>query len=221
MTIELRALADSLVPHLEGFTVVPDDDERPYTHFVRLRHADGRGFTIHANGWNPGTKSGQVHISGDWPKDGDQYRGPREWGVIPYGDTAPTINVSVSRGPEKVAADIARRFLAVYSPLWVRCCNQQAQNDAYRAQVRALGEALRDLLPLSDLRAGDSPLLSIGASSVGVYGELQPNGESVTFRGVSLPVPLALDVARLIGTYITQHTAPETVEAAELLRSEA
>jgi hypothetical protein len=80
-------------------------------------------------------KGDYVHVSGDWPKDakGNMVTG-RD---AEYGASNPSINVAARKRPEVAAADIRRRFLPEFAPLYAKA---KARIDAHQAFVEAVNQ---------------------------------------------------------------------------------
>jgi hypothetical protein len=55
-----------------------------------------------------------------------------------YGDAAPEITISTDKTPEKIAADIKRRFLEVARPLYAKALERAAGDDDYATKRAAI-----------------------------------------------------------------------------------
>ena len=167
------------------------------THYVHVTHTDGRRFYI-----NSSQHTGMLHVSGCYPKDGERYMTPRDWGALSYNETAPSINCSTSRPPHVIAADIARRFLARYSPLYAACVAKQEATAAYRAGVANMARELAALIPGAKLSGEpDSQYVSFYNDTRG-YGDITPYSDSVNMKLSNLSPALARKIAALIGATI-------------------
>ncbi len=158
-------------------------------------HPDGRVFSLNST-WSG---AGKLHISGYYPKDGDAYRAPRDWGVVAYNEEAPSVNVSATREPVAIARDIVRRFLPAYTEIYRACIAKQQQQNAYRTNVNNTAAQLAALIPGAELRERDS-VKSVHFYSTGHgYGDFSPSSDTVNMDLRSLPVALARRIAALIG----------------------
>jgi hypothetical protein len=194
-TRDLGELARAVAALLNGehFTVeTPEAGER---HYVRLVAPDGRAFSLN-NSWSG---RGKLHVSGCYPKDGDKYMGPREWGAIGYNEQAPSINVSAEREPGPIARDISRRFLPEYTRVYQACEAKRAEHVAYLATVNNAAAQLEALIPGSEVREHDGQGAVYFHTSEHGYGELMPYSDTVNMDLRSLPLALALKVAAVLG----------------------
>lgn len=195
-TRSLPELARGIAALLNGehFSVEPSEEgER---HYVRLSAPDGRSFTLNST-WSG---RGKLHVSGSYPRDGERYMGPREWGAIGYNEQAPSINVSAEREPGPIARDIARRFLPEYTRVYRACVAKQQEQAAYRSTVNGIAEQLAALIPGAKLEEHDgTQRVSFYTSDTG-YGDLTAYSDTVNMELRSLPLALARQIAALLGT---------------------
>jgi len=80
----------------------------------------------------------RISVSVNWPANGrgesisfDRIRDK-------YGDVAPRISIASTKTPEKIAADIKRRFLEVARPLYAKALERAAGDDDYTAKLKAM-----------------------------------------------------------------------------------
>lgn len=194
---DLHAIAREIASYLPGYAVVPPEDGQWYASL--RRETDGAAFVLtHARG----TKA-QVHVSGKYPEDlngnGRRYMSPRDWCVLPYGETEPSIGVSGNRSPEVIARDIARRFLPEYEPLYAACLVRKAERDSYRTTTRSQLEKVADALGEGARKISDDA----DADRFTYYG---PSGIFGTFHATSLelrslPPDAVVEIAAIVRRY--------------------
>lgn len=111
-----RGLSAAIATCLGGKLVAEQWAENGYFH---ISDGSGREISLHffeEKGIN------KVNVTGAWPKERlasgqSSVVGPRDIGAF-HGKAIPGIYCSTGRGVEKVAADITRRFLPEYAPMY-------------------------------------------------------------------------------------------------------
>jgi hypothetical protein len=125
-TAELTALAK----HLPGWQVEANDS----CWCGSLIGGNGKGLHFNFTG-----KKGRMVIGGRWPQSADhQQFYPRE---------AKQISVARNLPPEKIAADVARRFLPWYEAAYGEQVELAAKHDAYNSKQANLTDVLAALVP--------------------------------------------------------------------------
>jgi hypothetical protein len=75
----------------------------------------------------------RIHVSGCWPYsriEGEKYQRFGPWDLHPRpGDTE--ISISADKAPEKIAAEIGRRFIPAYEAVLARCLERREQHETY------------------------------------------------------------------------------------------
>ena len=114
---ELRALADEIAKHLDGFTV-----HQEYAPTVFLKHPDGRELVLHDEGWT--RQCGRIWVGGVYPKSD-------------YRTTHFHITAAAERGGEAIAKDITRKLLPKYVEelAQVVSYNEREKMDAHHREL--------------------------------------------------------------------------------------
>lgn len=138
--IDVRAVAFKVVKHLDGFSVAAP--KSTVDKVVVLEHEDGRALVLlpgsHYNSWS---KPGQLHIYGRYPMNNGRQMYPRD-----YGMASPSMNVSATKAPERIAADIKRRLLSMYTDVYRECVARAGRDAVRRNEVRETTEMLASTL---------------------------------------------------------------------------
>lgn len=105
---ELAAVSAAVLPHLQGWELIPREEGESRI-WPKFRHGKtGALFSFH----NSYKAPGMVTVSGSWPRQGSAcYTSPHNWGALDRSIQVPEMRFSPERPPEKIAADIQRRFL--------------------------------------------------------------------------------------------------------------
>lgn len=190
-----RALVTAIAKALgEGFK---SSTSKELEHLGEIRHADGRCVNIN-NSWY--SNKGRLNISGDYPKDREgRYSGPRDWGVIAYNETGPSITVNASRAPEAIAKDIKSRFLPEYTRLFNLCLEKRTEREGYRGEEKAKAERILSALGKRIARIvgePDNTHVDLNYSDAG-YGELTNNSVKLN----SLPFDVVLEIAAVLAKH--------------------
>ena len=153
-----------------GWTFENKDEHAAGTVYApRFVHADGHGFYL-CSRYN---SNGKVEVSPVWPKGSDG-KTVTYYPAVYGGPNTHEIKVSVSRGADAIAADIKKRFLPVYLPMWQNAADVRNRNDAYSSLTKAtVAELVKSELFTNSAR-DDSPKVlytkAKGAYSVNVSG---------------------------------------------------
>lgn len=147
---------------------------------------DGVGLSLHFDGWQ---NKDRVRVSINWPKNGHgeaiSFQRVRDH----YNDVEPDITVSTAKTPERIAADIKRRFLEVARPLYAKALERAAEDDDYATKHAAIVAKI--------VKAGGARIVSNGN---GDHFHGLPEGFEVKFISVrddSVDVRLRVSVDEL------------------------
>ncbi len=122
-----HALANEIAAHLT--TRAPWTATQVYDNgYHRFTAADGTTFGI-------SSRDGRLHVSCSWPiNDSGQENRPYFSSYATPPESAPEAGISATKTPKQIAADIERRFLPAFLPLWDK---QLAQNQQWAAVHQA------------------------------------------------------------------------------------
>ena len=168
---QLDAELTAVLHHLPGWQLDPAYARHAWCAVLR----DGTGKGIHVNATQA---KGRLYISGMWPFDAAHQQS------IP--DNPLHISVARNRPPEKIAADLQRRFLPWYTAAYAEQVAQAARQDARRTRQQEVTVELAALLgDESTRRLQGNPTQAYGP---GVTVEVDSGGEtaSVQLRGKSI-----------------------------------
>jgi len=162
-----------------------------YTGFRRLSHAEGYGLSLQ---W---PERDRVSISGTWPVDNARHM------HIPSAHDSgqySRITVNATRPAKAIAAEITRRLLPAYLPVYARMKAQAERANEYAALTARTKAALTDtgLVRLGH-RDGDS---IYPTADLGIY-TMRPQGDTVRFEAFSVPAELAIAILKLANEYTT------------------
>ncbi|HEX7120611.1 MAG TPA: hypothetical protein VF212_17595 [Longimicrobiales bacterium] len=149
---DIRPLAKAIAEHLDGFEVkaLPNgwDKDAEKTR-ARLVHKDGRVIGLILGTTRYGrAPEGKLHVYGEYGTDNGQPVQPQEVGAIRYNESAPAINISAKKSPNRIAREIERRFLGEYTPIWQYCQEKICQYAEQREVVARRAEEIRLALGL-------------------------------------------------------------------------
>ncbi len=178
---QLDAELTEVLKHLAGWQLDPTFAQ----HCWAAALIDGVGRGIHVNATQA---KGRLSISGMWPSDSDrQQHRP---------DKPLHITVARNRPPEKIAAEIERRFLPWYLAAYAEQLKRAEQHDAARNRQQEVTVELAALLgPEASHRMQSNPN-QIYASGLTV--DVHGNGESVSIEVRYKSVKVAKAVLKAI-----------------------
>ena len=170
--MHIRAFASELARELgAGWSVIPADPERDYTfHRPNLKDAE-TGATFWLSEGTYGAKRGRLAVHCTWPLD---HKGQE---VRPYFSShseefpeEPSITVASTKSPAQVAADIERRFLPAFLPMWAKQTQRVAADFAFREERHATADQLAALLlgQVSRRNGDDLPGVWLGYREHGI-----------------------------------------------------
>jgi hypothetical protein len=167
---ERIAVLDAITAALGASVTKRSDDGYGWTHWqnVSVPYPGDPGVDIVAVSlhYHDDRKGDYVHVSGDWPKD---YQGIMVTGRdAQWGASNPSINVSAAKRPEVAAADIRRRFLPEYVPLYAKAMGVVMDRAAYDSAVADNWAALAAALGTKPARMSHNGAWTIRGQPEGV-----------------------------------------------------
>jgi hypothetical protein len=191
---ELAALARAVARDLPGTWKVKQPEEEQYIPSRTLERDDGAHLDF-----GKARQSGQLHVSG-WPAhDLHSF-------AFGYGHPErPEANISLAKGPTKIAQEIARRVLPALDKLMAHAQEKKTSSDAYDATTTTLAHQL--------LKAAAGRLVTgnrdnaqrrvLHTQGLPCYGSFTVAGESTSIDLSSVPPEIAFAMARLLATLPT------------------
>jgi hypothetical protein len=160
---QLDAEMTEVLKHLPGWQLDPKYADHSWCAAL----IDGTGRGIHVNATQA---KGRFYLGGMWPTDSDHRQ------YIP--NPCPHITIARDRPPEKIAADIQRRFLPQYTTAYAEQAERATKhNDGRRRQQEVTMELAALLGPEASRRLQSNPN-QIYAPGLTVV--VHNNGESVS-----------------------------------------
>ena len=178
---QLDAELTAVLPYLPGWQLDPKYADHTWCAVLR----DGVGKGIHVNATQA---KGRFYLSGIWPCDSDRQQ------CTP--DKPLHITVARNRPPEKIAAEIQRRFLPWYTAAYAEQAERAARHDASRNRQQEVTVELAALLGDGATRRLQSNPNQICASGLTV--DVHGNGDSVSIQLRYTTVKVAKAVLRAI-----------------------
>ena len=174
---QLDAELTAIFAHLPGWALDPKYAQHTWCAVLR----DGTGKGIHVNATHV---TGRLHIAGIWPFDGDGHE------CRP--DQPLHISVARNRPPEKIAADLQRRFLSWYLAAYAEQEVKATRNNARRTRQQEATVELAALLGKEATRQMQSNPSKVYTPGLTV--EVHDNGEtaSIELRYKSIKVVKAV-----------------------------
>ena len=161
---QLDAELTAILPYLPGWQLDPAYARHTWCAVLR----DGTGKGIHVNATQ--TK-GRFRISGMWPFDAAQQQS------IP--DKPLHISIARDRPPEKIAADLQKRFLPWYTAAYAEQVERAAQQDASRTRQQDVTVELAAILGQDAARPSPSNPNTIYAHGLTIKVHRAGDGEAV------------------------------------------
>lgn len=170
--IDLQGITKDVAKFLPGWSWESPTADRTNWHAI-LRHTDGMEIYINGNGW---TRDGRLHIGcSGWPKTkkGDE--------CSPYKvyceNKAPSITVADNRPPKAIAAEITRRILPEFLPLYQKMLEYRDATD------RRQESAKEKCAELTRIVGGETRGLEAGDGEVHWYHEEKTYGDAKPHSG--------------------------------------
>jgi hypothetical protein len=163
--LQLDAELTALLPYLPGWQLDPKYADHTWCAVLR----DGAGKGIHVNATQA---KGRFYLSGMWPCDSDRQQ------CTP--DKPLHITVARNRPPEKIAAEITRRFLPWYTAAYAEQAERAARYNASRNRQQEVTVELAALLGDGAARRMQGNPNQIYASGLTV--DVHGNGDSVSIE---------------------------------------
>jgi hypothetical protein len=136
MQAEKFAVLSAIATALGGTIIKRAESGDNWIAWINVSLAEGC-ISLH---YNDERKGDFVHVSGEWPRDGE---GNMVTGRdVDHKAGNPSINLAASKRPEVAAADIRRRFLPLFAPLYAKALAIVASRATYAAAVLSNGQAL-------------------------------------------------------------------------------
>lgn len=161
-------------------------------------------------------KGQTLHISGSWPcdKTGQVFTPHDQLSRDVEAGKVTSINVSVSKGPDRIAHDIARRLLPDYFVLLRALQERIVKADAYNASTIRTAKKVAEVLgvELDEPRPGE-PVVIYPRGTHMPYA-LRINGESVSIeRSNSMPLEMSLELLRCWKRIASPDPTPSPTES--------
>lgn len=174
-----------------GATIIKADPD--YQAGYAVLNLDGLPFSMSYNGWG---NKGKVHVSVKWPATASGHVET----ALDYNQAGPAINVSLDKSPDRIAADIKRRFVPDAAAAYDKALARVQSADAY---------AYKKAANLAAIAAACGGRVSDNGSGAHVYG--LPAGMSVKYVNddsarLELDLPIA-DVCALIAAAVAKGAA--------------
>jgi hypothetical protein len=187
-------IAAGLIPHLNAggvkdkWAVESAEDSR-----ARISRPDGAAFVLWGSRFDA-----RVEVTGCYPPDGNRHMSARDWGALPYNAKQPGITFGRGRPLDKVAADLTRRFLTEYIPLFASCREKKAATGDWRTRRDNVAERLAEALDAEVRRAAHAGPDGTPRVYLHGVGEFEVNGDNSVKVTLSVTGEFALKLARWI-----------------------
>jgi hypothetical protein len=152
---QLDAELTEVLKHLPGWQLDPKYGEHWWCSVLR----DGTGRGIHVNATQA---KGRFYISGFWPTDKENHQ------HVP--DKPEHITIARNRPPEKIAADIQRRFLPWYLAAYAEMMERVEQHNTSRNSQQEIAMELADLLGVTPRLQCSPPQVYANGVTIDVHG---------------------------------------------------
>ncbi len=162
---QLDAELTAILPYLPGWQLDPKYAQQTWCAVLR----DGTGKGIHVNATQA---KGRLCISGIWPSDSTHQQ------CTP--DKPLHISVARNRPPEKIAADLQRRFLPWYTAAYAAQTEQTARRNDRRTRQQEVTVELAALLGDDATRRAMRPESSLCSRRNGGRTQRRGNGQHPT-----------------------------------------
>lgn len=180
-TISARPFADQIAAALgPGFTVDQKNDGSGHvSEHVVIETPAGARIDIGPTCYG---RPAHFHVSGDYP------RGEKHENHVYSSDFPPSINISVSKTPVQIAADIRRRFLPSFEKVWEvvrkRAEASKAAEEEKQANYTQLAALLGQTTCRDDIRRGGrEPTISLMENDMVSHGHIKIHyGGTVRFE---------------------------------------
>ena len=186
-------VVQALATQFPGAIAMADGDARP--HGLILPNEES--FTVHYR-----THEHRFVVSGSWPRSrlpGEQSKQFTPADLWNPRAEYPSITVDADKSPEKIAADIKRRFLPEYRAVLVRCVEARDNHEQYVRSCNSLAEEIGALLgEPSREHTGKPPIVEV-PDGLG-YGSIEVSRDSAHFNLHSVPADKARRLAAFLKT---------------------
>lgn len=161
--------------------------EQRHDHAVTATRADGLALGFHSHTYGPSNGKVEVYLMAPHAE-------------IRYNETAPRINVTMTRPPKTLAGDIARRLMPDAETFHATIAGRIASTNAYAAAVAANVETLTTVAGTTDYTRDSDQRGTVHVRTPGngdVWGEAQVMNDQVTINLHGLTVETARQLLAL------------------------
>jgi hypothetical protein len=141
----------------------------------------------------------RIHVSGGWPHSriiGESHKRFGPWDIYPRPADV-DITLSAAKAPEKIAAEIGRRFMPGYVQVLTGCLRRRDAHENYVKNQTALAGKISAAL---GQKPGTMLDLPANLTETGVHGDVEVSGENVGFKIRSLDAEKALKLVEFLKT---------------------
>jgi hypothetical protein len=185
-------LVAEIVKHLPGWQVVKDQDAEWASDIIHP--ATGAGVFIRTSGM----KGGKGYASVKVPRSVDGgYMSVKDW--LRDSKFDGSINFSLTKDPKKIAADIERRLITDWLPLFAEITKLADERTARRNSRNEIAKRLAKMI--GDTPSESSPEKFSRYKNGGAYlteGYVRHDGESVDLEFRDVPVDMAEKILKLV-----------------------
>jgi hypothetical protein len=139
----------------------------------------------------------RIRVSGGWPRSriaGESHKQFGPWDIYPRPDEI-GISIGADKAPEKIAAEITRRFIPGYIKVLTECLRRRDAHENYVKRQAALAAKISAAL---GQKPGTMLVLPANLTETGVYGDVEVSGEKVGFKIRSLDAENALKLVEFL-----------------------
>jgi hypothetical protein len=188
----------AIIAAIPGATpIVRDEDDAIYGGVFGFTLAGEESVHLSYDEWK-----NRVRVSGNWPRsklDGGTAFSPASYNS----ETTPSITCDADKAPDKIAADIVRRFLPDYRAMLAKCIERRDNHEAYIRNVNGLAAELAGIMGTrsrGDAYHGPTQRRADLPGSLGGYGHVECSSDSASFEIHSLPAAQARKLAAFLKT---------------------
>jgi hypothetical protein len=184
------AAHNAFVRHVAAFIGGWSATEPPATNEwgkVTITRPDGAAIYFYTDG--PWLKAVRVRISGSYPESTD---GQVFW---PHNSDRPRISCAISRGPEAIAKDVARRFIPAYTKEYEKQLQAVARHERNLETETCIMDTLAALLQTTVYNpSGRDPAISYNGHKITAH------GDRVYFRTSGVDFDKAQAIAKILAS---------------------
>ena len=185
--IDVYEIAVRVAPHMGGDWQAVKRDGDHYANLRRL--GDGAGLYMNVD------HKGKLGIGCEWPK----YANGESW-QLSYNVSSPSIAVAALRDAKTIAAEIKRRLLPVYLPMFEKAYSDVQRTNSHHARQETLARRVAAAIGGSVYEQSGK---SVGARSeikdgIDAIHNLHVSGDKVYFEVNGLPEELAVKILLML-----------------------